>query len=63
MSQVYLTSKQVATRFNLAEKTLRKWRSLGKGPPFAKLSAKCIRYRLSAVEAWFSQREMGIDLA
>lgn len=50
-----LTSHQVALRLSITEKTLRYWRSLGKGPRYVKLGpsrTSLIRYDEDEVERW-----------
>lgn len=34
-----------------------KRRQQGNGPPYEKISARCLRYRLSAVRRWLDERE------
>ncbi|WP_417793258.1 helix-turn-helix transcriptional regulator [Terasakiella pusilla] len=47
----FLTEKEFAERFGLAEATVRSWRVLGKGPKFLKIG-RIVRYRLSDVLNW-----------
>ena len=50
----FITEKQAAKKLALAPRTLRNWRVRGCGPPFIRISARCIRYRVSDIEAWAS---------
>jgi excisionase family DNA binding protein len=47
-----LTTNDVATYLQLSPKTLRNWRSSGKGPPFLRFGCGLVRYRLEDVEKW-----------
>jgi len=47
----YMTTVEVAVWLQLAQKTLRNWRSAGLGPPTVKLYS-AVRYDRAAVEAW-----------
>jgi hypothetical protein len=54
----FLSSKQLALRWDLADNTLRKWRVDGIGPQYIKLGfGRCsgIRYRLADVLAYEQQ--------
>jgi len=48
---IRLTEAEVAERLKVSRKTLRNWRSQGKGPAFMRIEA-LIRYRLVDVEAF-----------
>jgi predicted DNA-binding transcriptional regulator AlpA len=47
-----LTEKDVGHLLNLTPSCLQAWRLKGDGPPFIRISAKCIRYRPADVETW-----------
>lgn len=51
-----ITPAEVAEMLAVEEKTLNKWRSLGKGPKYVKLDPTSprskVRYKLADVEAW-----------
>ena len=51
MDVVHLNQKQLATRWAVSEATLERWRSIGIGPIFLKLSGP-VRYRLADIEAF-----------
>jgi hypothetical protein len=53
---IWLNAKQLAVRWNLSVKTLRKWRSLKKGPPFYKISGHA-SYKLEDIEEFERSRE------
>jgi hypothetical protein len=51
MDVVHLNQKQLAIRWAVSEATLERWRSIGIGPVFLKLSGQ-VRYRLADIEAF-----------
>ena len=40
-----LTQRQAAQLLGLSERCLENWRSRGGGPPYVRISSRCIRYR------------------
>ena len=51
-----LTEKQAATYLNLSQRTLQGWRTRGGSPRFCRVSATCIRYMKSDLDAWIEAR-------
>ena len=51
MDVIHLNQKQLAIRWAVSEATLERWRSLGIGPLFLKLSGQ-VRYRLVDIEVF-----------
>jgi predicted site-specific integrase-resolvase len=51
MDVVHLNQKQLAARWAVSEATLERWRSVGIGPMFLKLSGQ-VRYRMADVETF-----------
>lgn len=51
----YLTEKQVAERLSLSVAALRRWRSVGFGPPWLKLGA-AVRYAAGGLESWLANQ-------
>jgi predicted DNA-binding transcriptional regulator AlpA len=47
-----LTQDDIARAFGLSPRTLEAWRVSGDGPPYLRLSGRCVRYEQSEVEAW-----------
>ena len=45
-----------AARYHVARRTLQRWRVTGDGPPFVRLGARRVAYRLSDAEAWAAGR-------
>ena len=51
-----LDETQTAKVFNVSERTLQAWRLRGGGPPFVRISSRCIRYRNSDLAAFIDAR-------
>jgi predicted DNA-binding transcriptional regulator AlpA len=51
-----LTSEQTAQELKVSERTLEDWRRTGAGPPFIRISRRCVRYRRADIEAWLAER-------
>lgn len=51
MEVVHFNQRQLATRWDISQATLERWRSEGMGPPYLKL-AGAVRYRLIDIEAY-----------
>jgi hypothetical protein len=54
----HLTQVDVARRWRLSERTLERWRWLGKGPRYLKLGGH-VAYRLEDIEAYESAQARG----
>lgn len=52
----YVTDLYLANRFSTKPQFWRKLRREGGGPKYCRLSGRAIRYRLSDVESWISER-------
>ena len=53
MADIYLTEAEVAHRYHLSTRTVQRWRSTGVDePPFVRMGARRVMYRLSDCEAW-----------
>jgi excisionase family DNA binding protein len=57
MENDLLTVAEVSERLRTSDRTLRRWRELGIGPPFIRIGQRYIRYRRDAVEAWLAAQE------
>lgn len=51
-----LTEKDAARLLGLSIRFLQKHRSYGDGPPFVRISSRCIRYRRSDLKEWSGSR-------
>ena len=49
MKVIFLTPRELASRWRMSHKTLEKWRYVKKGPPYVKVG-KRIRYHLETIE-------------
>jgi len=47
-----LTTEQAAVELGLSKATLEHWRMVRKGPRFAKIGPRCIRYRRTDLDEW-----------
>jgi predicted DNA-binding transcriptional regulator AlpA len=57
-----LTPAKAAEFLGLPEHTLAQWRSQRRGPRYIKLESRLVRYRLSDLEKYLSQRSMEPNL-
>ena len=55
--QQLLRQEEVARILNLSPRTLEAWRHRGGGPRYLKLTARCIRYRLSDIRTFQQDSE------
>jgi hypothetical protein len=59
-AQIFANENYMASEIELEQlgiasrRTLQKKRLIGGGPPFHKLSARCVRYRIGDVRAWLA---------
>ena len=53
---VLLTEQQAAACLSINPRTLQKWRVIGGGPLFVRISRRCIRYRREDLEQWTNSR-------
>ena len=51
-----VNERQAAKILSVSPRALQKWRSNGRGPPFIRISARCIRYRLRDLAKWTADR-------
>ena len=51
-----LTQKEAADRLGLSTRFLEVRRYQGGGPPFVRVSSRCVRYRPADLEAWAAER-------
>ncbi|HTG34971.1 MAG TPA: helix-turn-helix domain-containing protein [Thermoanaerobaculia bacterium] len=50
------TEKEAAGLLGFSVRTLQAWRVRGGGPQFVKVSARCVRYRLTDLDSWVEER-------
>ena len=53
-----LSEREAASSMRLSPNTLRKWRGQKIGPPFVKISSRCVRYYRSDLDAWMKSRRI-----
>jgi predicted DNA-binding transcriptional regulator AlpA len=52
MDATYIDEKSFAERYLVSRKTAQRWRIAGEGPPYVRLGARRIAYRLADCERW-----------
>ena len=52
----FLTEQEAAEYINMSVKTLRRWRFDRRGPNYAKIAGKSIRYPISDLQEWIKQQ-------
>ena len=55
---VFLSETEAAQYLSLSVKTLRRWRFIRKGPSYAKLNNKLIRYSRRDLDDWMDQQRV-----
>ena len=60
-SPAFLSESEAAEYIGISKKTLQRWRFDHKGPPYAKLNNKLIRYRLADLDEWMNQQLVSHD--
>ncbi len=60
--QRLLNEREVATSCSISVLTLRKWRSVKRGPKFIKIST-LVRYRPEDIDAWIAEQKAGSGIA
>ena len=53
---ILVDERAAAEALRLTPRTLQAWRHRGGGPPFVRISARCIRYRIEDLERWAEAR-------
>jgi hypothetical protein len=56
-----LSSEETAAEIKVRPRTLESWRRRGFGPPFVRVSSRCIRYHRDDIERWLTARRVGSD--
>ena len=52
----YLDEPAAAAYLGLSPRTLQVWRRTGDGPPYSRLSQRCIRYDTRTLDRWMVER-------
>ena len=55
-SSTFLSESDAADYLGISKKTLQRWRFEHKGPAYAKLNGKLIRYRHGDLDEWMNQQ-------
>lgn len=51
-----LTEQAASKRLAVEARTLQQWRVRGVGPPFVRVSRRCVRYREADLNSWVAER-------
>lgn len=54
----YVTERSLAERTGTSARMWQALRQQGKGPPYVRLSSRCIRYQWGAVQEWLANRTL-----
>jgi predicted site-specific integrase-resolvase len=64
IAEKLLSPTEAAQILGIQPRTLEFWRQRGRvGPKFIRYSARCVRYRLSDLQAWVGAREVNTETA
>ena len=61
IESAFLSEQQAAQYLRVSVKNLQRWRFDHKGPAYAKLNNKLIRYRLADLDEWMDQQLISHD--
>jgi hypothetical protein len=53
---LFVNEARAAELLSVNPRTLQQWRLRGGGPPFVRISSRCVRYRWRDLLAWAEQR-------
>ena len=59
MEEKLMTTKEVAKRCDISERTLKNWRKAGKGPKWIELSKDVFRYHPDDIRAYEDDKATG----
>jgi predicted DNA-binding transcriptional regulator AlpA len=51
----YIDENSLAERYHIPPRTAQRWRSAGGGPPFVRLGARRVVYRVADIERWLAE--------
>ena len=54
----FITRKEAAHFLGLRPQTLANWQWLNEGPPFIRISERCVRYDVNELVAWMKAQEI-----
>jgi predicted DNA-binding transcriptional regulator AlpA len=62
-NDTYLTENEFCYRYDVASRTLQRWRATGEGPPYVRLGARRVGYLRTDIEAWMRGRTFASRMA
>lgn len=51
-----VSTSKAADLIGVSKRTMEAWRLRGEGPPFVRISKRCVRYRIEDLEGWTAER-------
>ena len=54
--RLLVSERDAAAMLGLSDRTLQLWRQRGEGPPYVRISSRCVRYRVADLEDWAAER-------
>jgi len=54
--RLLVSQRDAAAMLGVSPRTLELWRQCGDGPPYVRISSRCVRYRIADLEAWAAER-------
>lgn len=51
-----ISEKEAASRYGVSIRFFQARRLRGNGPPFVRVSARCVRYSIELLDRWFQER-------
>jgi predicted DNA-binding transcriptional regulator AlpA len=60
-SRALLSPQELAVLLNVTMSCVVAWRNRRQGPPYTRISARCIRYNFDDVQAWLAGRQQRVE--
>lgn len=61
MEAILLDERAAAATLGVSQRALQEWRRRGRGPQYARISSRCIRYRPEDLQKWALERLHTMD--
>lgn len=60
-TSICCTEAVAAELLSVSVRTLQQWRHLGRGPPYIRVSNRCVRYLLADLDDWLAEHRIEPD--
>ena len=57
-----MTEREAAQALRISGACLRRWRSIGAGPPWLRIGKRCVRYEVAALREWIEHQRGARDV-